>query len=85
MSYQEVMAMPIMSFWLYSGNIRRLRADDDMRSLTVATAAQSAEGVTSLQERFVLELGLVMTDTPELNLDRDEKGFSELKMLAAEM
>ncbi len=77
--------MPIRAFWLFSGNIRRVRADNDMRSLMVAAAAQSAEGIESLQERFVLEVGLVMTDDPVLDVERDEKGFSELKMMAAEL
>lgn len=85
MSYREVLAMPIRAFWLFSGNIRRLRADSDMRSLMVATAAQSAEGIENHQERLVLELGMVMNDSPVLDVERDEKGFSELKMMAAEL
>ena len=85
MSYRDVLAMPIRAFWLFSGNIRRVRADSDMRSLMVAAAAQSAEGIESLQERFVVEVGMVMTDSPVLEVERDEKGFSELKMMAAEL
>lgn len=78
--------MPIRAFWLFSGNIRRVRAENDMRSLMVAAAAQSAEGIENHQERLVLEVGLVMTnDHPALDVERDEKGFSELKMMAAEL
>jgi len=77
--------MPIRAFWLFSGNIRRVRAENDMRALMVATASQSAEGIENHQERLVLEIGLVMTDNPVLDVDRDEKGFSELKMMAAEL
>jgi hypothetical protein len=86
MSYREVLAMPIRAFWLFSGNIRRVRADSDMRALMVATAAQSAEGIEHHQERLVLEIGLVMSnDNPMLDVERDEKGFSELKTMAAEL
>lgn len=86
MSYREVLALPIRTFWLFSGNIRRIRAENDMRSLMTAAAAQSAEGIESYQERLVLEIGLVMSnDEPVLDVERDEKGFSELKMMAAEL
>jgi hypothetical protein len=85
MSYREVMGMPIRTFWLFSGNIRRVRAENDVRDLMIASASQSAEGVNALQERLVLEIGTVMTNMPALDIERDEEGFNELKMMAQAM
>jgi len=83
MSYQQVMAMPIRAFWLMSGNIRRLRASNDMRTLAVAAAAQSADGYKETHERLVLEIGTVYAGPT--SVERDEAGLNELKMMAAAM
>jgi len=86
MSYQEVMAMPIRAFWTMSGNIRRLRASSDLRDLMVVSAAQSADGYKETHERLVLEIGTVYVgDSNPMNVERDEAGFNELKMMAAAM
>jgi hypothetical protein len=85
MSYREVMEMPIMSFWLMNGNIRRVRADADMRALLVNAASQSSDGVTSYRERLVLELGTVISQPVVPDEERDEEGFAELKAMAASM
>ena len=85
MSYREVMAMPVKAFWLMFSNIRRIRAGDDVRHLMTAAAAQSAEGVKELQERLVLEIGMVSNETPALDVQRDDAGFAELKAMAAGM
>lgn len=79
--------MPIKSFWLMYGNIRRIRAGDDVRQLLTAAASQSPEGVTELRDRLVLEMGeVVVAETPNpLDVQRDEAGFAELKAMAASM
>lgn len=74
-----------MAFWLMSGNIRRVRADSDIRALLVSAASQSSDGVTSLQERLVLEVGNVITQPVVPDAERDEDGFTELRAMAAAM
>ena len=74
-----------MAFWLMSGNIRRVRANAEMRSLAMNLAAQSGEGASEYHERLVLELGTVTTAPVVPDVERDEEGFSELKALAASM
>lgn len=83
--YQTVMEMPIKTFWLMSGNIRRIRAGDDMRQLMTAAAAQSAEGIGEYRQKLILDIGTIFTEGPILNAERDEAGFAELKMMAAGM
>lgn len=77
--------MPIMTFWLMSGNIGRVRADSDIRSLTLAAASQSGEGVQEYQEKLVLELGKVMTRPVVPDEVRDDQAFEELRAIAASM
>jgi hypothetical protein len=85
MPYREVMGLPVKTFWLMSGNIRRIRAGDDMRQLMTATAAQSAEGVGEYRQRLILDIGTVFKDGLIIDAERDEAGFAELKMMAAGM
>lgn len=77
--------MPVNAFWLMSGNIRRIRAGEDIRSLMTAAAAQSGEGIKEMQSRLVLELGEVFKEQPGIHAERDEAGFNELKLMAATM
>lgn len=78
--------MPIVAFWLLSGNIRRIRAGNDIRSLMTAAAAQSADGITEYRDKLVLELGDVVKNTePVIEAERDEAGFAELKQMALAM
>lgn len=76
--------MPIRAFWLMSGNVKRVRAYSDVRSLTVAAAAQSADGIEEIRERLVLEIGTVINEPPTV-VERDEAGFAELRAMAAAM
>lgn len=85
MSYREVMDMPVRAFWLMFSNIRRIRAGDDVRHLMTAAAAQSSDGVKELQEKLVLEIGVVANEPPVIDAQRDEQGFAELKAMAAVM
>lgn len=79
--------MPIRAFWLMSGNIRRVRAGNDLRAMMVATVAQAPEGAKEMQERLVLEMGdvYVSKTVSPLEVERDEEGFNELKAMAAVM
>ena len=85
MSYQNVMSIPIKTFWYMSGSIRRLMAEKDLRALSVSMASQSGEGAKECQERLVLEMGVIVKSPIGVNLERDEDGFLELKALAASM
>lgn len=85
MPYKDLMAIPIKTFWLMSGNIRRIRAGDDLRHLLTASAAQSADGVKEYHERLVIEMGDVMKEPSVADAERDEVGFAELRQMAAAM
>ena len=74
-----------MAFWLLSRNIRRVRANADMRALGLGLACQSGEGAESYQERLVLELGTISTTPTAPVVERDEEGFADLKAMAAAM
>lgn len=89
-TYQVVLALPIKTFWLMNGNIDRIMAHKDMRSLSVAVAAQAnGEAAKELRQRLVAEAGTVVkvkgdtpTGRPYAHEERDEAGFAELKELS---
>jgi len=76
------MGLPIRVFWFMNNTIHRVVAEQDMRALTVANAAQSAEGTKEHRERLVVSLGEVIKHDgppPVENLDR--AGLQGLKGL----
>lgn len=64
MSPLELLGVPLTMFWMLSRNIDRLRAEEDVRSLQVARAAQAdGEGVKAFMEGLQLRIGRpVVTD-----------------------
>lgn len=64
MSPLELLGVPITMFWMLSRNIDRLRAEEDVRNLQVARAAQAdGEGVKAFMEGLQLRIGRpVVTD-----------------------
>lgn len=91
MAYAEVMALPLKTFWLLSGNIDRIQARDDLRAVSIALAGQSTpEAVTEYRQRLVVEAGMIVKlgrstvsgDEREEREKRDEAGFLELKAMA---
>lgn len=64
MSPLELLGVPLTMFWMFSRNIDRLRAEEDVRNLQVARAAQAdGEGVKAFMEGLQLRIGRpVVTD-----------------------
>ncbi|EEM0339711.1 hypothetical protein GJY99_05830 [Salmonella enterica] len=64
MSPLELLGVPLTMFWMLSRNIDRLRAEEDVRSLQVARAAQAdGDGVKAFMEGLQLRIGRpVVTD-----------------------
>ncbi len=60
----ELQGIPLTMFWMLSRNIDRLRAEEDIRNLQVARAAQAdGEGVKAFMEGLQLRIGRpVVTD-----------------------
>ena len=59
MSYREVMSLPIRTFWFMSECINRIRAELDMRSLSVSAAVNSSEGMKEKFDELSRDLGKV--------------------------
>lgn len=58
MSPLELLGVPLTMFWMLSRNIDRLRAEEDVRNLQVARAAQAdGEGVKAFMEGLQLRIG----------------------------
>ncbi len=85
MPYRELMAIPVKAFWLMSGNIRRIRAGDDLRNLMTASAVQNAEGFQEYRERLIVDMGEVVKEPSVIEVERDEAGFAELRSMAEAM
>jgi hypothetical protein len=84
--YAGVMALPIRTFWLMSGNIDRIWAQQDMRGMTLAMVGQSTqESVAAYRDQLVIETGTMVKlgkdSRPEREPERDEEGFAELKRM----
>jgi hypothetical protein len=83
MTYREVMDLPYKVFMLMNENIFRLLAEKDIRSLNVGAASQSADGMESLRNHLVIEMGDVGTSEPgPISEERDQEGFEALRMFA---
>jgi hypothetical protein len=87
MGYEQVLRLPIKTFWLMADNIDRVEARKDMRALTVAQVSQATpEGVQQLREALVIEAGTIvkLDETPEdpRNAKRDDDAIAVLKQLA---
>lgn len=68
-----------------SGNIDRIRAQTDMRALTLSNVSQSAEAAHKYRERLEIETGTLVKVAPVsaiTNAVRDEAGFAQLKEMA---
>lgn len=79
MKFADVMELPLRTFWSLNRNVDRLRAEQDIRSLQVATAAQTVEdggdAVKFLSEHLRMEIGSPIII--EKKFDRSK--FEELK------
>lgn len=75
MSDTHVLKMPIKRFWMMNGNIERVQAQRDIRTLSVVASAQSGEMAQETRDGLLGEMGTVAISAPE----RDEQGFTELK------
>jgi hypothetical protein len=88
LSYSEMMALPIKTFWFMNATIDRINAQKDMRSLNVAVCGQGGEGATDYREKLILEIGTIVKviDDPmsAANTAHDKAGLADLKVMANE-
>lgn len=66
-------------------NIPRIQAEKDLRSLSVAVASQSGEGMEQQREHLLREMNgtdqLDDSRSQAISEERDEVGFNELRMM----
>jgi hypothetical protein len=79
MKFRDVMELPLRTFWSLNRQVDRLRAEEDVRQLQIATAAASAgeggEGVKFLGEHLQTEIGRPMV----IQKGFDRARFKELQ------
>jgi hypothetical protein len=75
------MDLPITTFWFLNYTINRVRAEQDMRTLSVHANVQSTEGMTKYREHLALEMGEVITESKMISAERDHAGFEALRTL----
>lgn len=84
MKFQDVMRMPLKTFWLYSKNIDRILSEVDLRQLQLVASATSSEAYGSMQANLRKQLGMIVKvkaqDAQEEQLDRG--GLADLKAMA---
>lgn len=69
-----------MVFWFMNNCVNRVRADAEMRDLSLQAHVQSSEGQKEYRKYLVLEMGDVVTESP-MSVVRDEKGLDDLRLL----
>lgn len=86
MGYREVMSMPARAFWIVSGFVDRIRADEAKLHLEVTAMAQDTEAAKGLMERLDSiapePVTLSVRARVERGAVRDESGFQTLKAMA---
>lgn len=87
--YQQALELPIKTFWLMNGNIDRIQAQKDLRSLSRQVVAGSdREQITKFRESLLAEVGTIVKVEGDaviharMSEKRDEAGFAELKELS---
>jgi len=73
--------MPVRRFWLMTGNINRILATEDMRSLSVYSAAQGQEAAEEKRKQLILEIG----DVTEVEEKLDKEGLSDLRRMSKQV
>lgn len=79
------MAMPLRLFWLMDANVDRIKAQDDKRSLHIASvSAMDGKRVMEIAKVLDAETGEVIKTKfdPVRTAVRDEAGVAQLKALA---
>lgn len=90
MNYDDVMAMPIRTFWMMVRMADRLEAKGDLRAMTIAMVPNIAEDkINTLRDRLIIEAGEVVkmdksVAPPAAEPQRDETGFAELRLMAGQ-
>lgn len=61
MNYQEVLDLPVRTFWFLNAQIDRLSAEETLRGIDLALAGQmDGKGIKHLQERLTQKIGLIV-------------------------
>lgn len=86
MSYREVLALPVMTFWMLHRNVDRIAAEQDMRSATIAVKSQSGEAIQSMMTDLSTQMGQVIEIDTEASVKAeiasDNNNRSDLADLA---
>lgn len=82
MGYREVLQLPINAFWSFVGNLEKIAAAEDLRTIRLLAASQSSEGVKSVSDELVGSVGEVVKAAKVISVERDEVGFKELIRLS---
>jgi hypothetical protein len=85
MKFQDVMRMPLKTFWLYSKNIDRILSEVDLRQLQLVASATSSEAYGSMQDRLRQQMGMVVKVKDEVKATQEEQldraGLADLKAM----
>ena len=81
MGYEEILRMPIRTFWSFYAQISRIQAELDTRLLDVIIGSKSQEGVKELQKHLKKAMGdPIVIDEP----DNFDEGWNALKGMAGQ-
>lgn len=80
LTWQEVNDTPLSAFWVMLANISRLEAEEDLRHLIIASAAQGdGESQKRLCENLRQQIGIIFIEDSK---SVHQKGMARLKELS---
>lgn len=79
--YDDVMQLPIAVFWSMYAQINRVKAENDLRAMSVTAYSQSKEGFEKMAEQLTHEMGVTVKVDPIKSAKRDEGAIDELRAL----
>lgn len=84
-SHAEVLGLPLRIFWLLSLSVERIRAEQDLCNLQVASAAQATkEGFQRIWDGLTKRVGKIQeinAKWEEDNAPKDKAGMAELRRM----
>lgn len=81
MDYDTVLDLPLKVFSFYNVNISRLRAEEDIRLLSLLASANNSDNFKSTFDRLERENGEPIKEQPKLVVKMEEGALDKLRNL----
>jgi hypothetical protein len=81
LSYVEMLALPIYTFWEMGRNVDRIRAEEDIRLFQLVQQAIFSEESQEYLDRLKAEQGVVISGSGSSDDELDGRGLAQLRAM----